>query len=170
MALRKFGDKVPQLAEGAFVDASAQVIGDVRLKEGASIWPGAVVRADDEYVEIGRNSAIMDAAFVEAPKGMPVVIGNNCLVSHASRLHGCRIEDECMIGIGAIVLDGAVIGARSIIGAGSLIVPGTRIPGESIVIGSPGKVTRKAGPPDVDRLRNDLKNISRKARMYRESV
>jgi len=168
MALRKFGDREPQLADGVYIDSSAQVIGDVRLKEGASVWPGAVLRGDDDYIEIGRNSAVMDVAFVEAPRGMPVVIGNSCLVSHAARLHGCRLEDETMIGIGAIVLDGAIIGARSIIAAGSLIVPGTRIPSESVVVGSPGRVTRRTTAADVDRLRNDLKNISRKIKVYRE--
>jgi len=168
MTLRKFGGKEPQLAEGAFVDESAQVIGDVRLKEGASVWPGAVLRADDDYVEIGRNSAIMDATFIEAPRGMPVIVGNNCLVSHAARLHGCKIGDEAMIGIGAIVMDGAVIGTRSIIGAGCLIVPGTKIPSESVVVGAPGKVTRQITPSDIDRLRNDLRNIARKVKVYQD--
>jgi carbonic anhydrase/acetyltransferase-like protein (isoleucine patch superfamily) len=168
MALRKFGGKGPQLAEGTYVDSSAQVIGDVRLKEGASVWPGAVIRADDDYVEIGRNSAVMDAAFVEAPRGMPVVVGNGCLVSHSARLHGCRLEDETMIGIGAIILDGAIIGTRSIIAAGSLIAPGTRIPSGSVVVGSPGKVTRQTTAADIDRLRNDLKNVARKVKVYKD--
>lgn len=167
MVLRKFGKKEPLLAESAHVDSYAQVIGDVRLKEGASVWPAAVVRADDDYIEIGRNSAVMDAAFVEAPRGLPVVIGNSCLVSHSSRLHGCRLEDETLVGIGAIVLDGAIIGTRSIIAAGSLISPGTRIPAGSVVVGSPGKIARQTTPADIDRLRNDLKNISRKIRVYR---
>ena len=168
MVLRKFGGKEPKIAESSFVDSSALVIGDVRLKEGASVWPGAILRADDDYVEIGRNSAVMDATFIEAPRGMPVIIGNGCLVSHACRLHGCRIEDESMVGIGAIVMDGAVIGSRSIVGAGSLISPGTKIPGGSVVVGSPGKVTRQTSPSDTDRLRSDLKNIARKVAMYRE--
>ena len=158
------------MSEGAFVDSSAQVIGDVHLKEGASVWPGAVIRADDDFVEIGRNSAVMDTAFVEAPKGMPVIIGNGCLVSHSARLHGCRIEDETMIGIGVIVLDGAIIGAQSIVAAGSLIVPGTRIPTGSVVVGSPGRVTRQTSAQELDRLRNDLKNIRRKIAVYREEA
>jgi len=170
MTLRRFGGKEPQLSEGAFVDSSAQVIGDVHLKEGASVWPGAVIRADDDFVEIGRNSAVMDTAFVEAPKGMPVIIGNGCLVSHSARLHGCRIEDETMIGIGVIVLDGAIIGAQSIVAAGSLIVPGTRIPTGSVVVGSPGRVTRQTSAQELDRLRNDLKNIRRKIAVYREEA
>jgi len=168
MTLRKFGNKEPQLADGVYIDSSAQIIGDVRLKDGASVWPGAILRGDDDYIEIGRSSAVMDMAFVEAPKGMPVIIGNGCLVSHAARLHGCRLEDETMIGIGAIVLDGAIIGARSIIASGSLIAPGTRIQSESVVVGSPGKVVRKTVAADVDRLKNDLRNISRKVKIYEE--
>ena len=137
------------------------------MKDGASVWPGAVLRGDEDYVEIGRNSAVMDVAFVEAPRGMPVVVGNSCLVSHSARLHGCRLEDETMVGIGTIILDGAIIGGRSIVAAGSLIAPGTRIPSDSVVVGSPGKVTRQTSAADIDRLRNDLKNISRKVKVYR---
>ena len=167
MTLRSYGEKTPLLGEAVFIDISAQVIGDVRLKDGASVWPGAVIRADDDSVEIGRGSAIMDLAFVEAPKGMPVVIGNGCLVSHGARLHGCKLSDETLVGIGAIILDGALIGPRSIIGAGALISPGTKIPAESLVTGAPGRVSRQTTGAEVDRLRNDLKNIASKAKIYR---
>ncbi len=167
MVLRKFDGKEPQVAEGVHVDVSAQVIGDVHLKQGASVWPGAVLRADDDYVEIGRNSAVMDMAFIEAPKGMPVVVGNSCIISHSARLHGCRLEDEVVVGIGAIVLDGVTVGPRSIIAAGSLVSPGTKVPAGSFVVGIPGKVSRQTTPAEIDRLRSDLKAISRKASVYR---
>jgi len=170
MALRCFGDKKPTLADDVFVDVSALVIGDVRLKDGASVWPGAVVRADDDTVEIGRGSAIMDMAFVEAPRGMPVVVGNGCLISHAARLHGCKISDETLVGIGAVILDGALIGPRCIIGAGALISPGTKIPSESLVVGAPGKVLRQTTGAEMDRLRNDLKNIAKKAKVYQAGI
>jgi len=168
MALRSFGEKKPFIGEEAFVDISAQVIGSVDVKNGASIWPGAVVRADDDSVEIGRGSAVMDLAFVEGPKGRPAKIGTGCIISHGARLHGCEIGDESVVGIGAIVLDGAVIGPRSIVAAGALVAPGTRIPPESFVVGMPGKVTRSTTSADIDKLRRDLKVLSAKARAYRE--
>lgn len=167
MAIRGFGDKKPIVGEDVYVDESAQVIGDVNLKDGSSVWPGAVIRADDDSVEIGRGSAVMDLAFVEGPKGRPVRIGTGCIVSHGARLHGCEIGDESVIGIGAIVLDGAVIGQRSIVAAGTLVPPGTRIPPESFVVGVPGKVTRPTTAADVEKLRRDLKVLSTKAKAYR---
>jgi len=166
MALRNFGDKRPTLGEGVFVDASAQVIGDVRLRDGASVWPGAIVRADDDYVEIGRGSAVMDLAFIEGPRGRPAVVGSNCIISHSARLHGCDVGEESVVGIGAVVLDGAMIGPRSIIAAGALIPPGTRMDPESFVVGMPGKVTRQTTAADVEKLRKDLKAIWAKAKTY----
>lgn len=164
--MRNFGDKRPTLGEGVFVDASAQVIGDVRLRDGASVWPGAVVRADDDYVEIGRGSAVMDLAFIEGPRGRPAVVGSNCIISHSARLHGCDVGEESVVGIGAVVLDGAMIGPRSIIAAGALIPPGTRMDPESFVVGMPGKVTRQTSAADVEKLRKDLKAIWAKAKTY----
>jgi carbonic anhydrase/acetyltransferase-like protein (isoleucine patch superfamily) len=167
MVLRDFGDKRPTVGEGVFVDPSAQVIGDVRIKDGASIWPGAVVRGDDDFVEVGRGSAIMDQGFVEGPRGRPAKIGSNCIISHAARLHGCDIGDETVVGIGAIVLDGAIIGPRSIIAAASLVPPGAKIPPESFVVGIPGRVTRQTGATDLEKLKKDLRALSEKAKVYR---
>jgi carbonic anhydrase/acetyltransferase-like protein (isoleucine patch superfamily) len=167
MVLRPFGDKKPSVAEGVFVDESALVIGDVRLLEGVSVWPGVVLRADDDYIEIGRGSAIMDVAFAEAPKGRPVVVGDRCIVSHAARLHGCSIGSESLVGIGAIILDGAVLGQRSIAAAGSVLTPGTRIPPESLVMGAPAKVIRQTTSHDFSYLASELKALERKARIYR---
>jgi carbonic anhydrase/acetyltransferase-like protein (isoleucine patch superfamily) len=167
MAIRSFGERRPILGEEVFIDDSAQVIGSVDVKDGASIWPGAVVRADDDSVEIGRGSAVMDLAFVEGPKGRPTRVGTGCIISHGARLHGCEIGDESVVGIGAIVLDGAVIGPRSIVAAGALIPPGTRIPPESFVVGMPGKVSRSTTSADVDKLHRDLKALAVKAKAYR---
>lgn len=166
MVLRNFGDKRPTLGDNVYVDESAVVIGDVRLHDKASVWPGAVVRADDSSVEIGRGSAILDIAFAEAPKGRPVIVGDHCIVSHSARLHGCSIGEECLIGIGAIVLDGASIGERSVLAAGSLVTPGTRIPPESFVMGVPGRVTRSTTSADLKWLREELKVLESKAAKY----
>ena len=167
VVLRRFVDRNPSIGDNVYVDESAIVIGDVRLLEGASVWPGALLRADDDFVEIGRGSAMMDMSFAEAPKGRPVIVGDKCIVSHAARLHGCSIGSESMIGIGAIILDGAVVGERSIIAAGSVLTPGTRISPESLVVGTPAKVVRETTSSDLTYLTTELKALERKARIYR---
>ncbi len=166
MALRSFEDKKPTLGDGVFVDQSAQVIGDVRLRDGASVWPGAVIRGDDDYVEVGRGSAVLDLCLVEGPRGRPARIGPGSIISHGAKLHGCDIGEECVVGVGAIVLDGAVLGPRCLVAAGSLVSPGAKIPAESFVVGVPGRVVRQTSPADIDKLKRDLKALATKAKAY----
>jgi len=167
MVLRSFGDKKPTVAKDVFVDESAVVIGDVTLKERASVWPGAVIRADDDSVEIGKGSAVLDLCLLEAPRGRPVVIGDGCIVSHGARLHGCSVGNDSIIGIGAIVLDGVSIGEKSVVAAGSLVPPGAKIPPNSFVMGVPGRITRQTSPNDLARLREELRALVDKAARYR---
>ncbi|MCU0852149.1 MAG: gamma carbonic anhydrase family protein [Thermoplasmata archaeon] len=166
MVLRSAGDRRPRVGPDVYVDESAVVIGDVDLQDRSSVWPGAVLRADDDRMEIGRGSAVMDVAFLEAPKGRPVVVGDSCIISHGARLHGCQVGSECLIGIGAILLDGVTLGERSVVAAGSLLPPGTRIPPESFVMGSPGKVTRNTSQADQKWLREELQMLREKAARY----
>ena len=167
MVLRSFGDKKPTVAKDVFVDESAVVIGDVTLKERASVWPGAVIRADDDSVEIGKGSAVLDLCLLEAPRGRPVAIGDGCIVSHGARLHGCSVGNDSIIGIGAIVLDGVSIGEKSVVAAGSLVPPGAKIPPNSFVMGVPGRITRQTSPNDLARLREELRALVDKAARYR---
>jgi carbonic anhydrase/acetyltransferase-like protein (isoleucine patch superfamily) len=167
MVLRGYGDKKPSLGAGVFVDESAVLIGDVRLHDKASVWPGVVLRADDASIDIGVSSAVMDTAFAEAPKGRPVAVGNHCIVSHSAVLHGCRIGDDCLIGIGSIVLDGASIGERSVLAAGSLVTPNTKIPPDSFAMGVPAKATRATTQADLGWLREELTILEEKAARYR---
>jgi carbonic anhydrase/acetyltransferase-like protein (isoleucine patch superfamily) len=167
MVLRRYGDKKPSLGANVYVDESAVLIGDVRLRDKASVWPGVILRADDASVDIGVGSAVMDTAFVEAPKARPVTVGEHCIVSHSAVLHGCRIGDECLIGIGSIVLDGVSIGERSVLAAGSLVTPGTKIPPDSFVIGVPARVTRATTQGDLKWLRDELVILEEKAGRYR---
>ncbi len=153
-----------------YVDEDAIVIGDVHLHDGSTVWPGAVLRADDSTVDIGRGSAMMDLSFAEAPKGRPVVVGDGCIVSHGARLHGCTVGDETLIGIGAIVLDGASVGACSVLAAGTLVPPGTKIPQESFVMGVPGKMIRQTNSSDLSWLHDELKVLASKAKAYRASI
>lgn len=168
MAIRKFGKVGPAVDEGAYVDRDALVIGRVRVRERATVWPRALIRADDDDVEIGVGTAVMDMAFIEAPKGRPVKIGEGCIVSHGARLHGCTIGDGVLVGIGATVLDGAVVDSGSIVAAGSLVVSKSNIPKDSLVMGAPAKVVRSVTPVDKEHLSDELLNLARKAEAYRE--
>ncbi len=167
MAVLSFGSKKPTIAKDAFVHESANVIGEVHLHDGASVWPGAVVRADDARIDIGKGSAIMDLALIEAPAGRPVVVGEGCIVSHAARLHGCVVMAETLVGIGATVLDGAMVGKGCTIAAGALIPPGLKIPPDSFVIGVPGKVAREATPEEHSFVRDEVRHIAEKVKIYR---
>jgi len=166
MVLREAGGKRPAIAEGVYVDESAIVIGDVTLREGASVWPGALVRADDDSVDIGKGSSIMDMTFVEAPKGRPVIVGEGCLVSHCARLHGCRLGRSVLVGIGAVILDGADVGDEAIVAAGSLVPPGCEVPSRTVVMGAPAKVSREVNHGDVETLRAELETVHAKADRY----
>jgi carbonic anhydrase/acetyltransferase-like protein (isoleucine patch superfamily) len=166
MALRGVGDKRPRIAKGVYVDESALLIGDVTVHQGASVWPCALLRADDDTIEVGEKSAVMDLAFLEAPKGWPVTVGKGCLISHGARLHGCVIGDGALVGIGAIVLDGASVGEGSIVAAACLVPPGKKIPPMSVVSGVPASVTRGVTEADTRLVRTELEAVQKKARKY----
>jgi carbonic anhydrase/acetyltransferase-like protein (isoleucine patch superfamily) len=166
MVLREAGGKRPALGDGVYVDESAVVIGDVRLGGGASVWPAAVVRADDDRVEVGKGSAVLDMAFIEAPRGRPVTIGEGCLVSHCARLHGCTLGRSVLVGIGAIVLDGARVGDGAVVAAGSLVPPGAEVQPRTVVMGVPAKASRSVGPTDLETLRSELETLRAKAALY----
>ncbi len=170
MVLRDIGGKRPTIGDDAYVDESALLIGNVVLRARASVWPCALLRADDDMVEVGEGSAVMDMAFLEAPKGRPVRIGKDCLISHGARLHGCVVEDGVLIGIGAIVLDRAVIGKGSIVAAGSVVPPGREISPGSVAAGVPAAVTRKTSGADAEHVRAELDTVRAKAERYSKSM
>ncbi|MEY4272501.1 MAG: hypothetical protein RL250_1367 [Verrucomicrobiota bacterium] len=132
----------PRLHATAYVHPRAVVIGNVAVGASASVWPCAVLRGDIAPIEIGDGTNIQDGAVVHVADGLPAVVGRRVTVGHLAMIHACRIEDECLIGMHATILDGAVIGARSIVGANSLVTKGTRVPPGSLVMGSPAKVVR----------------------------
>jgi carbonic anhydrase/acetyltransferase-like protein (isoleucine patch superfamily) len=134
----------------AFVDASAQVIGDVEIGEESSVWMCAVIRGDVHWIKVGKRTSIQDGTIVHAMTGThPTSIGDNVTIGHAAVIHGCTIEDQCLIGMGAILLNGAHVGTGSIVAAGTLLVEGAQIPPRSLVMGSPGKVKRTLSDAEV---------------------
>lgn len=161
-----FGGKTPSIHQKAYVDISARVIGDVIIAAGASIWPGAVLRADSDTVRIGERSAILDLALVEAPEGHPAVVEEEALISHGAIIHGAFVAARSLVGIGAIILDGAIIGEGSIIAAGSLVPPGTDMPPNSLVVGSPGKRIRETTAEERENILKQLHGLFKKSRAY----
>ena len=144
LMLRSHPAGTPRVAESAFVDESAQVIGDVEIGAESSVWMNVVLRGDVHWIKIGARTHIQDGCVLLGMKNLHFTqLGDDVTVGHGAILHGCRIEDRCLIGMGAIVLNGAVVGSGSIIAAGTLVAEGTEIPPRSLVMGSPGKVRRQ---------------------------
>jgi carbonic anhydrase/acetyltransferase-like protein (isoleucine patch superfamily) len=132
----------PELALESWVAPSADLVGRVRLLRNASVWFGAVLRGDNEWIEVGEGSNVQDACVLHTDKGAPLTIGPNCTIGHKAILHGCNIGAGTLIGMGAIVLNHASIGKSCLIGAGALIKEGQVIPDYSLVVGAPGKTIR----------------------------
>lgn len=138
----------PEVAPSAFVHPRASVCGTVRLEDEVSVWGGAVIRGDTEQVTIGAGSNIQDLCMVHADPGVPTSVGRNVTVGHRAILHGCTIEDDVLIGMGAILLNRCRIGTGSIVGAGALVPEGMVIPPNSLVLGMPGRVVRETTPEE----------------------
>jgi carbonic anhydrase/acetyltransferase-like protein (isoleucine patch superfamily) len=143
----------PQIDPSAYVAPQAVVIGDVRLAARTSVWPTSVLRGDINYIEIGEGSNIQDGSIVHLAEDLPVRVGRLVTVGHRAILHACTVEDNCLIGMGATILDGAVIGRGSIVGAHALVTKGTHIPPGSLVMGTPAKVVRSLSPQEIDSIR-----------------
>jgi len=141
--LRPYRGTSPRAHPTAFIDESAQVIGDVEIGEESSVWMCAVLRGDVHWIRVGRRSNIQDGSIVHAMTGThPTSIGDNVTIGHAAVVHGATVEHQCLIGMGAILLNGAHVGAGSIVAAGTLVTEGMKVPPKSLVMGSPGKVKR----------------------------
>jgi len=141
--IRPFRGLTPRVHPTAFIDDSAQVIGDVEIGENSGVWMCAVVRGDVHWIRIGRRSNIQDGTIVHAMTGThPTTIGHDVTIGHRAVIHGCTIEDQCLIGMGSILLNGSHIGTQSIIGAGAVVLEGVKVPPRSLVVGAPGKIRR----------------------------
>lgn len=151
--LETYLDQKPQIDPSAYIAVGAIVIGAVHLAKNTSIWHNAVLRGDINTIHIGEGSNVQDGTIVHLADDFGVRIGRYVTIGHAAMIHACEIGDECLIGMQATVLDGAVIGAQSIVGAGALVTKGTQIPEGSLVLGSPAKVARALNPSERDGLR-----------------
>lgn len=140
--LEKYLGQTPKIDPSAYVSKHATVIGDVKIAKNASVWPGCILRADINTIELGENSNIQDGSMVHLADDAGVKIGDNTTIGHGAIIHACTIGNGCLIGMGSIILDKAVIGDNSIVGAGALVTKNTVVPAGSLVLGSPAKVVK----------------------------
>ena len=170
MALFQIGEHAPDVHETAWVADSAEVIGQVELAEGASVWFGSVVRGDVETIRIGRGSNIQDHAVLHADPGQPLTIGENVTVGHQVMLHGCTIGDGSLIGIQAVVLNGAKIGRNCIVGAGALVTEGKEFPDGTMILGSPAKAVKQLTPEQITGFQAGARHYVENARHFKASL
>ena len=151
--IKQFENKQPQLGRNVYISENATVIGEVMLGNEVNIWFGAVVRGDMHYIKIDSRSNVQDNAVVHVTTSVsPANIGSGVTIGHGAIIHGCTIEDDCMIGMGSIVMDDAVIGAGSLLGAGALVPPKMKVPPKSLVVGIPGKVVREVSKEEYEMI------------------
>lgn len=148
-------DKRARIAQNVFIAPNATVIGDVEIGEGSSVWYGAVLRGDRSFIKIGKNSNIQDCCVVHCNADSPTVLGDFVTVGHSAVLHGCKIGNNTLIGMGAIILNDAEIGENCIIAAGAVIPEDTKIPDNSLVLGVPAKVKREITEKEKERIRKN---------------
>ncbi|MFN0264031.1 gamma carbonic anhydrase family protein [Tepidamorphus sp. 3E244] len=171
MAIYEFEGIRPELAGdgSAWVAENATVLGKVRLGSQSSVWFGAVLRGDNEYIEIGARTNVQDGCVFHTDMGFPLTVGEGCTLGHLAMLHGCTVGNNTLIGMGATVMNGARIGDNCIVGAHSLIPEGREIPDNSLVVGMPGKVIRTIGEEQIAQLKGAAEIYMDKARRYAKS-
>lgn len=170
MAIYQLDDDIPRIAETAWVADSAQVIGRVALEEGASVWFGAILRGDNEWISVGRGSNVQDGSVLHTDMGCPLTIGEDVTIGHQVMLHGCTIGDGSLIGIQAVVLNNAKIGRNCLVGAGALVTEGKEFPDGSLIMGSPAKVVRQLSPEQFERLRQGAVHYAENSARYRRGL
>ncbi|MEK6531693.1 MAG: gamma carbonic anhydrase family protein [Deltaproteobacteria bacterium] len=159
----------PRLHKSVFVAEGASIIGDVEIGEDSSVWFGAVVRGDVNYIRVGARTNVQDNCVLHVTKDTcPLIIGDDVTIGHNVVLHGCVVRDRCLIGMGAVVLDNAEIGPDSIVGAGALVTEGTKAPPKSLLLGVPARVARALKDEEVDRILRSANNYIGYVKNYRE--
>lgn len=152
MAIRSYRGISPRLGRDVFVAPSADVIGDVTLGDRSSVWFNAVIRGDRDLVRIGAGTNVQDGVVIHTDPGAPCVLGDECTIGHGAVVHGCRVGDGSLMGMGAVVLSGAEIGPESVVGAGCLIPEGRSFPARALILGVPGKIVRSLRDDEVETM------------------
>ena len=168
MPLYTFDNSTPEIKETSFIAPNASLIGRVRIGEKSSVWFNTVLRGDMENISIGDESNIQDLSMGHADPGFPLVVGNRVTIGHHCVVHGCRIEDDCLIGMGAIIMNGVKIGRGSIIGAGAVLLEGMEVPEFSMVVGSPANVRKTYDESILENIRESAQIYVKRSISYRE--
>jgi len=150
----RIGNLVPEVHEEAFVAETAYVAGNVKLAKGVNVLPGAVIRGDEELISVDEFSNVQDNAVLHADPGFPTRIGKRVTIGHAAIVHGATVNDDCLVGMGSILLNGSVIGRESIVAAGAIVTEGKKFTEGSVLMGSPARVVRKATSEDLTLIKN----------------
>jgi carbonic anhydrase/acetyltransferase-like protein (isoleucine patch superfamily) len=170
MPVYTLNDSIPEIAEDCWIAPDATVIGKVRLLRGASIWFGAVLRGDNEWITIGPNSNIQDHSIIHADTGQPVMIGTGVTVGHRVIVHSASVGDCALIGMGAILLNRARIGARSLVGAGALVTEDKSFEDGKLILGTPAKAVRDLAPEQISAIEGSAAIYVANARRYAEGL
>ncbi|QRF89268.1 gamma carbonic anhydrase family protein [Alcaligenes faecalis] len=170
MPIYQLDEHSPQIHDSSFVAAEATLIGKVVLKEHSSVWPGAVIRGDNETITVGVGSNVQEGAVLHTDPGYPLDIGDHVTIGHQAMLHGCTIGEGALIGIQAVVLNGAVIGRDSLVGAGALVTEGKVFPERSLIIGSPAKAVRTLSDEDIAKLRQNASVYAERGSHYKTAL
>lgn len=167
--IRTFRGVMPRIADSAYIDTSAQVIGDVVIGERTSIWPNVTIRGDVNHIRIGDETSIQDNTVLHVDrKTYPCLVGSRVTVGHSVVLHGCVVGDGALIGIGAIVLNGATIGTGAIVAAGALVPEGMEVPANTLVMGTPARIKREVAPEEHQRFQENCDSYIRLTAIYKE--
>ena len=168
--IKPFNNIEPKIHPTAFIAENAIIIGDVEIGEDASVWFGAVLRGDVNHIRIGARTNIQDMTMIHvSSKTHATILEDEITVGHRVTLHGCHVESGCLIGIGAILLDGVRVGKNSLVAAGSLVTPGTQIPPNSLVMGTPAKVKRELTSDELAKLQQSWRNYVELKQHYEKS-
>jgi len=170
MAVYALDGVVPEIAEDCWIAPDAVVIGKVSLAKGTSIWFGAVLRGDNEWITIGPDSNVQDHSIIHADPGQPVIVGRGVTIGHRALIHSARIGDDCLIGMGAILLNRAQIGARSLVGAGALVTEDRIFEEGKMVLGAPAKAVRDLTAEQISAITKSAAIYTANARRYREGL
>ncbi|MBZ2174143.1 gamma carbonic anhydrase family protein [Schnuerera sp. xch1] len=166
--IKNFDGILPNIHEDTFIADNATVIGNVNIGEGSSIWFGAVLRGDIDNITIGKFSNIQDNSVLHTEAGVPTIIGDYTVIGHSAILHGCKIGDNCLIGMGAIILNNVIIGDNCIIGAGAVVTEGKIIPSNSLVLGIPSKVVREVNSEEIEATKINVLKYNERYKRYIE--
>ncbi len=157
-----------ELHPSVYIAPTATVTGDVSMESGSSAWFGAVIRGDDAPIRVGERSNVQDNAVLHVDRGFPTTIGRGVTIGHGAIIHGAAVEDECLIGMGCMILNGARIGTLSIVAAGALVPEGMQVPPRSVVMGLPGKVVRQVNDADIEHIRDGVQIYVDRAIKYKK--